>query len=43
MRKLLLLALACLPLGAAAQPGPATPEWAEIETIESNIRPGPAL
>jgi uncharacterized protein YbaP (TraB family) len=50
MRKLLVLAFACLPLAAAAQPGPETvsvpppvPEWAQIETVESNAIPGPAL
>lgn len=48
MRKWLLLVCACVPFTAQAQPAPedlppAVPIWGEIETIQANAMPGPAL
>ncbi len=48
MRKWLLLVCACVPFTAMAQPAPdalppVIPVWGEIETIQANAMPGPAL
>ena len=50
MRKLLACVVACLPVTAAAQtpdlapPAPtSSPEWAEVETVHAEARPGPAV
>jgi uncharacterized protein YbaP (TraB family) len=43
MRKLLACVFACLPLSVLAQPADPVPVWTEIETIQTQARPGPAV
>ena len=43
MRKLLACVFACLPIAVLAQPADPIPVWTEIETVQAEARPGPAV